>query len=51
MSRYVYIETEIDLEDYRNEIINYFKNQGLEGNLYDKLKEYIRENYDWSFVK
>lgn len=43
MSRFINAEVEIDLEDYRDEIFNYFKNQGIEGNLYDKLKEYIRE--------
>ena len=43
MSRYINVETEIDLEDYRDEIFNYFKNQGIEGDLYDKLKEYLKE--------
>lgn len=43
MSRYINAEVEIDIEDYRDEIFRYFKNQGIEGNLYDKLKEYIRE--------
>ena len=43
MSRFINVETEIDLEDYRDEIFRYFKNQGIEDNLYDKLKEYLKE--------
>ena len=43
MSRFINIETEIDLEDYKDEIFIYFKNKGIEGNLYDKLKEYLKE--------
>ena len=43
MSRYINAETEIDLEDFRDEIFNYFKNQGIEGDLYNKLKEYLKE--------
>lgn len=43
MSRFINAEVEIDLEDYRDEIFNYFKNQGIEGGLYDKLKEYLKE--------
>ena len=43
MGRFINAEVEIDLEYYRDEIFNYFKNQGIEDNLYDKLKEYIRE--------
>lgn len=43
MSRFINAEVEIDLEDYRDEIFNYFKNQGIEGSLYDKLKEYLKE--------
>lgn len=43
MSRFINVETEIDLEDYRDEIFDYFKNQDIEGSLYDKLKEYLKE--------
>ena len=43
MGRFINIETEIDLEDYKDEIFIYFKNKGIEGNLYDKLKEYLKE--------
>lgn len=43
MNRYINAEVEIDLEDYRDKIFNYFKNQGIEGNLYNKLKEYLKE--------
>lgn len=43
MGRYINAEVEIDLEDYRDEIFRYFKNQGTEGSLYDKLKEYLKE--------
>ena len=43
MSRFINIETEIDREDYKDEIFIYFKNKGIEGNLYDKLKEYLKE--------
>ena len=43
MSRFINIETEIDLEDYKDEIFIYFKNKGIEGNLYDKLKAYLKE--------
>ena len=43
MSRFINIETEIDLEDYKDEIFIYFKNKGIESDLYDKLKEYLKE--------
>ena len=43
MSRYINTEVEIDLEDYREEIFRYFKIQGIENSLYDKLKEYLKE--------
>ena len=43
MSRFINIETEIDLEDYKDEIFIYFKNKGIEDNLCDKLKEYLEE--------
>ena len=43
MSRFINIETEIDLEDYKDEIFIYFKNKGIEGNLCDKLKAYLKE--------
>lgn len=43
MSRYLIVETEIDLEDYQDEIFEYFKNKGFGNSLYGKLKEYLEE--------
>ena len=51
MSRYINIETKIDLEDYKDEIFIYFKNKGIEGNLYDKLKEWQNIFLLWGEIR